>query len=284
MARLESVLQKEAPDLVLVVGDVNSTLAAALTAVKMGCRVAHVEAGLRSFDREMPEETNRIVTDAVSDLLFTTEPAANENLAREGVPTDRVHFVGNVMIDTLLRNRDAAERSTILERLGLRPRAYAALTLHRPSNVDDPAVFGRILDALEAIQRELPVVFPVHPRTRNALGATALGRRAQALPGLRLVEPLGHLDFLKLMAHQVIEARQRLELMKTRSAKERVILYLDLHAGPQGFLTLKSELQDIASELGLTREAFYRTLASLERAGAIERSGARIALKRVPGA
>ncbi|MET0850796.1 MAG: UDP-N-acetylglucosamine 2-epimerase (non-hydrolyzing), partial [Candidatus Rokuibacteriota bacterium] len=169
MARLEPVLQAAAPDLVLVVGDVNSTLAAALTAVKLGLRVAHVEAGLRSFDREMPEETNRIVTDAVSDLLFTTEPSANENLAREGVDASRVHFVGNVMIDTLFRYRERARQSTILETLDLAPRGYAALTLHRPSNVDGDAALGRMLEALSRIQAEIPLVFPVHPRTRQRL-------------------------------------------------------------------------------------------------------------------
>jgi UDP-N-acetylglucosamine 2-epimerase (non-hydrolysing) len=199
MARLEPVLQAAAPDLVLVVGDVNSTLAAALTAVKLGRRVAHVEAGLRSFDREMPEETNRIVTDAVSDLLFTTEPSANENLAREGVDAARVHFVGNVMIDTLFRYRERARQSTILDVLELAPRGYAALTLHRPSNVDSDAALGRMLEALLRIQAEIPLVFPVHPRTRQRLESR--DGRVAGLPGLRLVEPLPYLDFVHLMAN-----------------------------------------------------------------------------------
>jgi UDP-N-acetylglucosamine 2-epimerase (non-hydrolysing) len=201
MQAFEPVLLEHRPDLVVVVGDVNSTIACGLVAVKLGVRLAHVEAGLRSRDRSMPEEINRVLTDAISDTLFCTEHAGVENLLAEGVAREKVFLVGNVMIDTLLRNRDAAERSTILERLGLHPGGYAALTLHRPSNVDDAAVFGRILDALEVIQRELPIVFPVHPRTRRTLADSPLGRRVDALPGLRLVEPLGHLDFLKLMAH-----------------------------------------------------------------------------------
>ncbi len=200
MRAFEPVLLERRPDAVVVVGDVNSTIACGLVAVKLGVRLCHVEAGLRSRDRTMPEEINRVLTDAISDLLFCTERSGVDNLRAEGVPAERIFLVGNVMIDTLLRNRAAADRSTILARLGLVPRAYAALTLHRPSNVDDPAVFGRILDALAVIGQDLPIVFPVHPRTRRALEAGPLGRRVEAIPGLRLVEPLGYLDFLKLMA------------------------------------------------------------------------------------
>ena len=196
----EPVLLEHEPRAVVVVGDVNSTIACGLAAVKLGVRLAHVEAGLRSRDRTMPEEINRVLTDAISDLLFCTERSGVENLRAEGVPDERVFLVGNVMIDTLLRNRDAADRSTILARLGLARERYAALTLHRPSNVDDPAVFGRILDALAGIARDLPIVFPVHPRTRRALGQGPLAGRIDRVPGLRLIEPLGHLDFLKLMA------------------------------------------------------------------------------------
>ena len=199
MTRFESVLTAKRPDMVLVVGDVTSTLAAALTAVKVGCPVAHVEAGLRSFDRTMPEEVNRILTDAISDLLFTTEPKAQENLAREGIPAERIHFVGNVMIDTLFRYRERARESDVLERLRLEAGAYAVLTLHRPSNVDDEGTLGMLLEAIARIQAEIPVVFPVHPRTRRHL--EALAPVLPPMPGLRLVDPLPYLDFLQLMAN-----------------------------------------------------------------------------------
>jgi UDP-N-acetylglucosamine 2-epimerase (non-hydrolysing) len=199
MTRLEPVLDSARPDVVVVVGDVNSTVAAALTAVKLGRPVAHVEAGLRSFDRTMPEETNRVLIDAVSDLLFTTEPAANDNLAREGVPGEKVHFVGNVMIDTLFRYRERARESDVLPRLGLPTRGYAALTLHRPSNVDDEGTLGVLLGAVARIQREVPVVFPVHPRTRGRL--EAVSAVLPPMPGLRLVDPLPYLDFVELMAN-----------------------------------------------------------------------------------
>jgi UDP-N-acetylglucosamine 2-epimerase (non-hydrolysing) len=197
MKRFEPVVLAQKPDCVLVVGDVNSTLACALVAVKLGVPVAHVEAGLRSFDRTMPEEINRLLTDAISEWLFVTEKSGLENLRREGVPDERVHLVGNVMIDTLLACRRRCEGSAVLEELGLAPGGYAVLTLHRPANVDDPAVFGHLLGAIGRVQRELPVVFPVHPRTRKALEATG----ARALPGLKLTEPLGYLDFLKLLSH-----------------------------------------------------------------------------------
>jgi UDP-N-acetylglucosamine 2-epimerase (non-hydrolysing) len=199
MTRLEPVIEGIRPDVVLVVGDVNSTVAAALTAVKLGRPVAHVEAGLRSFDRGMPEEINRILTDAISDLLFTTEPAANENLAREGISTAKVHFVGNVMIDTLFRYREMAAQSDVLTRLGLVPGRYAALTLHRPSNVDDEGTLAVLLGAVARIQAEIPIVFPVHPRTRRRLEAVA--SLLPPMPALRLVDPLPYLDFLQLTAN-----------------------------------------------------------------------------------
>ena len=198
MARLEPVLQAARPDVVVVVGDVNSTVAAALTAVKVGRPVAHVEAGLRSFDRSMPEEVNRVLTDAVSDVLFTTEPSANDNLAREGIAADRIHFVGNVMIDTLFRYREKARESDVLDRLNLVHGGYATLTLHRPSNVDDEGTLGMLLEAIARIQAEIPVVFPVHPRTRRRLAALACV--LPPMPGLRVIDPLPYLDFLQLMA------------------------------------------------------------------------------------
>lgn len=204
MKRFEPVVLEQKPDWVLVVGDVNSTIACALVAAKLGVKVAHVEAGLRSFDRSMPEEINRILTDAISDLLFVTEPSGLENLKKEGVPDEKVRFSGNVMIDTLMRNREKAERSTVLDDLGLDAGAYAVATLHRPSNVDDPTTFAGILDALEAIARDLPVVFPMHPRTRANLDRMGLSERVAGIERLLVPEPYGYLDFLKLMAHSAL--------------------------------------------------------------------------------
>ena len=193
MRRLEPVLLETPPDVLLVVGDVNSTLAAALVAAKLFVPVAHVEAGLRSFDRRMPEEINRVVTDALSDYLFTTEPVAERNLLAEGVAKEKIFFVGNVMIDTLLGFREKAARSGVLERLGVKAKGYAVVTLHRPSNVDAPAQLDGLLGALEQLSRELPVVFPVHPRTREKLQVADNGP-------LILTPPMGYLDFLRLMS------------------------------------------------------------------------------------
>jgi UDP-N-acetylglucosamine 2-epimerase (non-hydrolysing) len=199
MLRLEPVLAAARPDLVVVVGDVNSTLAGALTASKLGLRLAHVEAGLRSFDRSMPEEINRVLTDSISDLLFTTERGANENLVQEGIRRDRIHFVGNVMIDTLFRYRERARESSILEALSVEPRGYSLLTLHRPSNVDTEDALRPLLGAVARIQAESPVVFPVHPRTRGCL--ERLTGAMPAMANLRLVDPLPYLDFVQLMAN-----------------------------------------------------------------------------------
>ena len=193
MRGLENVLRENRPDLVLVVGDVNSTLAAALTAAQFQIPLAHVEAGLRSFDRTMPEELNRIVTDSLSDLLFATEPSAVANLRAEGVAESRIHLVGNVMIDTLLAARARAQRSPVLEQLALQHRNYAVATLHRASNVDDPHRLAPLLGVLREVARRLPVVFPVHPRTRQRVEALALDT-----DGLILCSPLGYLDFLHL--------------------------------------------------------------------------------------
>jgi UDP-N-acetylglucosamine 2-epimerase (non-hydrolysing) len=201
MKAFEPVVLEHKPDAVLVVGDVNSTIACGLVAVKLGVKLVHVEAGLRSGDRSMPEEINRLLTDAISDLLFCTEQSGVDNLLREGVPKDKIFLVGNVMIDTLLKNRARAEQSAILETLGLQPGRYAVLTLHRPSNVDDLAVFGRLLDALEVVQKDLPIVFPIHPRTRNNLAAGELRARVESMKNLRMIDPAGYLDFLKLTAN-----------------------------------------------------------------------------------
>jgi UDP-N-acetylglucosamine 2-epimerase (non-hydrolysing) len=157
MRAFEPVVLEQQPDVVVVVGDVNSTIACGLVAVKLGAKLVHVEAGLRSFDREMPEEINRVLTDAISDLLFCTEQSGVDNLRNEGIAAEKIHLVGNVMIDSLLRYRERAEASTILADLGLEAGAYAVLTLHRPSNVDDPAVLGKLLEALEVIQRDMPI-------------------------------------------------------------------------------------------------------------------------------
>lgn len=197
MTRFEKVLEARRPDAVLVVGDVNSTIACGLTAVKMGVQLIHVEAGLRSFDRAMPEEINRVLTDAISDWLFCSESAGVANLAREGVPAARVRLVGNVMIDTLMRHRAAAARMRVPAELGLDPGAYAVLTLHRPSNVDAPATLAALMGALDRVARELPVVFPVHPRTRARLAELGGTRSA----GWQWVEPQGYLEFLNLMEH-----------------------------------------------------------------------------------
>jgi UDP-N-acetylglucosamine 2-epimerase (non-hydrolysing) len=200
MTRFEPVLLEQRPDAVLVVGDVNSTIACGLVAVKLGVPLIHVEAGLRSGDRRMPEEINRLLTDAISELLFCTEQAGVDNLAREGVDPAKVHLVGNVMIDTLLQNRERFAESRILEQFELVPQRFAVLTLHRPSNVDDAEIFGGLLDALEVVQSEQPVIFPVHPRTRSRLEAFGFGDRIAGMKQLRLVDPVGYLDFQRLVS------------------------------------------------------------------------------------
>jgi UDP-N-acetylglucosamine 2-epimerase (non-hydrolysing) len=201
MMAIEPVLQEARPDLVLVVGDVNSTLAAALTAKKLLMRVGHVEAGLRSHDMTMPEEINRLCTDAIADLLFTTDRLADENLKREGVAPEKIHFVGNVMIDSLLAHRDVAIKARYHETFGLTPGHYAVMTLHRPSNVEDRDALAGLLDAIRASVGDLPVIFPVHPRTRERIGQFGLGDRfvrEAGKPGLFLTDPLGYIEFLSL--------------------------------------------------------------------------------------
>jgi UDP-N-acetylglucosamine 2-epimerase (non-hydrolysing) len=201
MIAFEQVLLRHPADWVVVVGDVNSTMAAAIVASKQLVRVAHVEAGLRSRDRTMPEEINRVVTDALADLLLTPSRDANENLLREGAAPEKIRFVGNVMIDTLYRNLERAVGSQILKRLNLEPRQFCAMTLHRPSNVDDKATLSGILDALEVIGERLPIVFPIHPRTRDRLDQFGLGDRVRNQRSLVLTEPLGYLDFLHLYSN-----------------------------------------------------------------------------------
>jgi UDP-N-acetylglucosamine 2-epimerase (non-hydrolysing) len=194
MERLEPVLEEERPDLVMVPGDVNSTLAAALTAAKMQIPVAHIESGLRSFDRTMPEELNRIVTDQLSAHLFVHSKEAIENLRTEGIAEERVHFVGNTMIDTLVALEARFRAAGTARRLGVVPGRYALVTLHRPALVDGP-LLPETIERLAMLAREMPVVFPVHPRTREMM------EEVQAKhPGLQLCEPLGYLDFLSLLA------------------------------------------------------------------------------------
>lgn len=201
MVKFEKALAEIQPDAVVTVGDVNSTLACALTAAKLWIPVAHVEAGLRSFDRRMPEEVNRIVTDALSEFLFTTSRDANRNLEREGIPADKIFFVGNVMIDTLLKYRNQARALATPARFDLEPGGYALLTLHRPSNVDVRETFSGILAALVTIQKALPILFPAHPRTLKRIQEFAFAERLRAASSLHVIEPLGYLEFLDLMLH-----------------------------------------------------------------------------------
>lgn len=201
LRRLDPVLAQFDPDRVIVVGDVTSTLAGALAAANRGIPVAHVESGLRSFDSAMPEERNRRLTDHLSDRLFVTEPAGVENLLREGVDPEAIHLVGNVMIDTLERERTRASNSDVRARLGLKDARYLLATLHRPENVDDPRVLREVFDALAEISRDFPVLFPVHPRTRQRLEASSIGDRFRCAPGIRLLDPLGYREFLHLHAN-----------------------------------------------------------------------------------
>lgn len=201
MVEFEKVCLREKPDLVIVVGDVNSTMACAITAKKLGIKVAHVEAGLRSRDMAMPEEINRLCTDVLCDYLFTTDHFANENLLAEGVSPDKVIFVGNVMIDTLLKHRELARGLGLVERWGLRSGRFATLTLHRPSNVDEPLIFRGILEALHQVAQEIPIIFPIHPRTRKRVEQFGFGdyfSDTERPCGLWMTEPLGYLDFLHL--------------------------------------------------------------------------------------
>ncbi len=207
MKTFEPLLLKFKPDYILVVGDVNSTIACALTASKLGIKIIHVEAGLRSFDRSMPEEINRVLTDALSDVLFTTEKSAEENLLREGIAKDKIFLVGNVMVDTLLKHKKKAQKSEMLFRLGLidsKLAPYAVLTLHRPGNVDNKTNLINILEALKEISKRLPIIFPIHPRTKKQIENMNLSGYFQSLPrfkGIHCIDPLGYLDFLCLMSN-----------------------------------------------------------------------------------
>ena len=198
MIGFEQVCLDDRPDLVVVVGDVNSTMAASLVAAKLMIPIAHVEAGLRSFDREMPEEINRIVTDRLADLLLTPSADGDDNLKREGVPVSRIHLVGNIMIDTLMRHLPMATLDRITDRVAVTDKAYGVLTLHRPSNVDDPKTLRQILEAIAAIAKQLPIVFPVHPRTRERMKSFGVD---DLLADVVITEPMGYIDFLSLTSH-----------------------------------------------------------------------------------
>jgi UDP-N-acetylglucosamine 2-epimerase (non-hydrolysing) len=201
MMGFEKVCLKEKPDLVVVVGDVNSTMACAITAKKLGIRVAHVEAGLRSRDMSMPEEINRLCTDILSDYLFTTDHFADENLKKEGVPEEKIFFVGNVMVDTLVKYKEKARNLKLIEKLNLTPGGYTLMTLHRPSNVDDKGALQGILEALTEIAEKTPIVFPIHPRTRKMAQQFDLDHyfnNGDNVTGIWITDPLGYIAFLHL--------------------------------------------------------------------------------------
>jgi len=201
MIAFEKVLIEQKPDLIVVVGDVNSTMACAITASKIGVPVAHVEAGLRSFDRTMPEEINRIVTDAISDFLFTTTRDAFKNLKNEGIPERKIFFVGNVMIDTLNKHRHHAAHLGTPAKFGFEKGEYALVTLHRAANVDNSKIFSCIIDALITIQEEIPILFAAHPRTVNRIDEYGFRKRLESALNLQLIEPVGYLQFLDLMMY-----------------------------------------------------------------------------------
>ena len=199
MTAFEAVLLDQGPDLVVVAGDVNSTAACALTAAKLNIDVAHIESGLRSFDRTMPEEINRIVTDAVASYHLVTEQSGVENLIREGADKKRVFLIGNTMIDPLAAAMKQIDRSKVLRQLGLKPQSYGVLTLHRPANVDTAESLDSVIDILEPICERITVVYPIHPRTRESVRKHGRLKKLEAIGGLKLIEPLGYIDFIKLV-------------------------------------------------------------------------------------
>jgi len=201
MIKFEKVVVKENPDLILVVGDVNSTLACTLVGVKLNIPIAHVEAGLRSFDRTMPEEINRLVTDSLATYLFTTCKDANKNLEREGIPEEKIFFVGNVMIDTLLKYKEKAMLSNLLNKLNLKEKNFTILTLHRPSNVDNENNLINILEALNEIQQSIKIIYPIHPRTKKRIKEFNLEDKIQNMKNVILTGPIGYIDFLSLVIH-----------------------------------------------------------------------------------
>jgi UDP-N-acetylglucosamine 2-epimerase (non-hydrolysing) len=257
-----------AADFVLVVGDANSTLSGALAATKCGVPVIHVEAGLRSFDRGMPEEINRILTDQVADHLFVTERSGLENLRREGVPEQRVHLTGNTMIDTLVHLMPHIDAARTAERLGLEPRSYALVTLHRPVNVDDPVRLTALVEHLNEIAARLPVVFPVHPRTRGQLEEAIQSGRVARAPGLRLLEPQPYYDFLSLMKNS------RLVLTDSGGVQEETTFLgvpcVTARTSTERPVTIEVGTNILVGEdFALSREAVRAILAGENRPGAI---------------
>jgi UDP-N-acetylglucosamine 2-epimerase (non-hydrolysing) len=198
MIELDTIFDQQRPDLVIVFGDVNSTMAAAIVASKLNIKIAHVESGLRSFDMTMPEEINRIVTDRLSEYLFITEKSAQINLEREGADKDKVFFVGNIMIDSLVTSLEKARQSQIVRELGMAPGSYALMTLHRPAGVDNEGLLAELLKSIEVVSRKIPVIFPCHPRTRKHLENINF---AADSTNMKILEPLGYLDFLSLQAN-----------------------------------------------------------------------------------
>ena len=199
MEKFDDVCNTEKPDAILVVGDVNSTMACSLVASKLGIKIIHLEAGLRSFDRTMPEEINRIVTDSLADLLFTPSKDGNENLLKEGISPDKIFLVGNIMIDTLFRFLPVIEKSSIIQELDLIPQQYLLVTLHRPSNVDQKESLEKILNTFQKIQQKIKIVFPVHPRTKKNMNELGFSGMIDNMKNLIITEPLGYLDFQRLM-------------------------------------------------------------------------------------
>ncbi len=202
MVKFEDVLQETAPDIVLVVGDVNSTIACGLDAVKAGIKLVHVEAGLRSYDRDMPEEINRVLTDQISDYLFITERSARDNLLKEGIDHENIHFVGNVMIDSLLKHREKAKLQPVLSDLHLESKQFCLVTLHRPSNVDNKTTLTKLIETLLELSKDIKVVFPVHPRTRLKLSELGLEKMIES-HNMLLIEPQGYLEFLNLSSNSL---------------------------------------------------------------------------------
>src|SRR5450755_909388 len=266
LKRIEPVLVEQKPDVVLVVGDVNSTVAASLAAAKLGIPIAHVEAGLRSFDRSMPEEINRVVTDALADYLFVTEVSAIDNLLKEGRSREQIHFVGNVMIDALQQFLPLAQESRILEDLGLvqdgKCQQFGVLTLHRPANVDSAAGLGALVDMLETVADKLPIIFPVHPRTRLKLAE--LGRKEHS--GIRTIDPLGYLEFLCLLS------RARLVLTDSGGIQEETtalgVPCLTLRENTERPITVtKGTNRIVGQNPQLVREAVKSILSHQDKAG-----------------